>query len=59
MDSSRAKEIIDSPQIIDVLHENNFVWIEGVKNNKAEVRLLNTDEKIVVPLNELNEVLVN
>lgn len=54
---NRAKEIIESPKHIEVLHNGNQVWIENVNtsNGTAHVRVLENNENIVVPVNELNE----
>ena len=54
---NRAKEIIESPENIEVLHNGNSVWIENVNttNGTAQVRVLDNDNNIVVPVNELNE----
>lgn len=56
MDLGRAQEILKSPETIQVLYQGTPVWIEKVHStNSAEVTLLNNNEKINVPVNELME----
>ncbi|KNY29174.1 H-type small acid-soluble spore protein [Pseudobacteroides cellulosolvens] len=51
MDSIRAKEIISSGKLIQVLYQGSPVWLENVKdNNTAEVTRLDRKDKIEVPV---------
>lgn len=51
MDSIRAKEIISSGDVIQVLYQGSPVWLENVKdNNTAEVTRLDRKDKIEVPV---------
>lgn len=59
MDIERAKEIIESPKTIHVLHEGVKVYIQNVneKMELARIHPLDKPEYIQdVPVNELNEV---
>ncbi|MCX7745828.1 MAG: H-type small acid-soluble spore protein [Clostridia bacterium] len=56
MDSERAKQIMRSPEPIQVLHNGSPVWIERVKeNNTAEISYLENQRKEVVPVYMLVE----
>lgn len=58
MQFNRANEILKQKrENIEVLHNGNQVWIEGVNsfNNTAQVRVLENNQGMVVPINELNE----
>ena len=56
MDSQRVKEIIESHGVINVLYQNNPVWIEAVKDlNHAQVVNLNSNERMDVAVTELVE----
>ncbi|NLD46794.1 MAG: H-type small acid-soluble spore protein [Clostridiaceae bacterium] len=56
MDSTRAKQIIESNGIIEVLYEGTPVWIENVKdNNTADVSFIKTNIKKDVPIYMLVE----
>ncbi len=51
MDSERAKQIIKSTDMIQVLYQGTPVWLENVKeNNVAEVMRLDKKDKIEVPV---------
>ncbi len=55
---NRANEILKQKhENIEVLHNGNQVWIEDVNslNDTAQVRVLENNQGIVVPVNELNE----
>ena len=56
MDAYRARTILNSPDSIQVMHENSPVWIEKVVNdNAAEIRFLNNNKKEIIPLDQLIE----
>jgi small acid-soluble spore protein H (minor) len=58
MDVNRAKEIIESADIIKVTYEGESVWIDSVDatTKTATVHEQNGDtESITVPVNHLNE----
>jgi len=56
MDKKRAKEIMRSDGVIEVLYEGNPVWIENVlDNNNAAVSRLNTNQRFEVPVSMLVE----
>jgi small acid-soluble spore protein H (minor) len=51
LNSIRAKEIISSGDVIQVLYQGSPVWLENVKdNNTAEVTRLDRKDKIEVPV---------
>ena len=59
MDINRASQIIDSEEIITVLHKGTPVWIESLnyEEKKAKVNPLGTDQGIKeIPVMELLEV---
>ncbi|MGE5396862.1 MAG: small, acid-soluble spore protein, H family, partial [Chitinophagales bacterium] len=41
MTPERAKEIMESLGVIDVLHNGTSVWIQRVDQDRAEVQYLN------------------
>lgn len=56
MDSKQAKDIIESHGVIEVKYHNSQVWIEQVNNDQtAEVTVLDTNERMEVPVSELTE----
>ncbi|GAE89866.1 H-type small acid-soluble spore protein [Acetivibrio straminisolvens] len=56
MDAIRAHQILESQQIIEVLHQGSPVWIEKVMdNNMAHVSFIHTNEEKDVPLYMLVE----
>lgn len=56
MDANRARMILESPDSVQVMHENSPVWIEKVlDNNSAEIRFLNNNKKEIIPLRQLIE----
>ena len=56
MDSEQAKDIIESHGVIEVKYHNSPVWIEQVKDDQtAEVTMLDSNERIEVPVSELTE----
>jgi len=51
LDSIRAKEIISSGELIQVLYQGSPVWLENVKdNNMAEITKLDGKDKMEVPV---------
>lgn len=57
MQSERAEEIMNSKGVIEVLYNNKPVWIQNVNpvNNIAEIKILDTDERISAPVERLTE----
>lgn len=56
MDSERAKRIIESKGVIEVLYQGSPVWIESVlKDNIVEITNIQTNDKYDVPANMLVE----
>jgi H-type small acid-soluble spore protein len=55
MNEQRIHEILDSHGVIDVRYQNLPVWIEQVNQDRAEVILLDTDQRLEVPLADLYE----
>ncbi|MFZ5946284.1 MAG: H-type small acid-soluble spore protein [Bacillota bacterium] len=59
MDFQRAKEIVKSPNNIQVLHKDKAIWITNLdeKSQTAEVTAgPQFEEKMTVAVNELEEV---
>lgn len=57
LDSSRAKQILEAKEKINVLYQGSPVWIEGISDNDiAEVTSLKGHRaRIEVPVNLLEE----
>ena len=58
MDYQRAEQILRSPETIQVFHNDQSVWIEGLdkQQNTAIVSIGATkDQKRTVPINELQK----
>jgi small acid-soluble spore protein H (minor) len=56
MDSRRAKQIMQSTDSVQVLHDGSPVWIEKVMdNNTAEITYFESKKKEVVPVYMLVE----
>jgi small acid-soluble spore protein H (minor) len=57
MDTERAYQIIKSPDCIEVMYNNNPVWIDYIDRSKdmAAVRLLDSNERLEVPVGQLEE----
>ncbi|TYQ15908.1 UNVERIFIED_CONTAM: small acid-soluble spore protein H (minor) [Acetivibrio alkalicellulosi] len=55
MDTIRAKQILKSDGVIEVLYEGAPIWIENVIDNKADISVINTNEKKNVSVNMLIE----
>ncbi len=56
MNTERAKEIINSKDVIQIWHDSSEVWLENVEGSYAEVKDLSSNRIKRVPVNELNEV---
>lgn len=57
MITNRVREILESTDNLEVLHNGNQVWIENIdtSSDTAKVRVLENNQNIVVPVNELTE----
>ncbi|MDP4091760.1 MAG: H-type small acid-soluble spore protein [Bacillota bacterium] len=55
MNRERAKEIMESQGIIQVLYGSSPVWIEDLNGDNAQVSYIGSNNRIQVPLNKLNE----
>jgi len=51
----RAREIMESKGVIEVLYQGHPVWIEQIQQDTAQVRLLDNDHRLSVPINMLAE----
>lgn len=51
----RAREIMESKGVINVLYQGHPVWIEQIEQDSAQVRLLDQEERLQVPINMLAE----
>lgn len=57
MESTRAKEILESPEMVYVTYQNLPVWIDDVKDSgEVEIRDLNSDIQMNVSANDLREI---
>ncbi len=55
MDADRAKQIMESHGVIEVLYNQTPIWLEQIKNNgTAEVTALDSNIRFDVPIAELN-----
>lgn len=57
VDIERAKQVMESKGVIDVRYNGVPVWIESVRSDTAEVRFLDTDKRLDVPVGKLSEQL--
>ncbi len=55
MDLQRVKQIIESPDKHEVLHNGTPVWIENVYHDTANVTVMGTCKTMDVPLADLEE----
>ncbi|NLU49181.1 MAG: small, acid-soluble spore protein, H family [Syntrophomonadaceae bacterium] len=55
MQTERAREIVDSLGVIEVLHQGSPIWIEQLDGEFAEIRYLETGRRTRVPVHELVE----
>lgn len=56
LDEHRAKEIVNSKGVIEVLYQGSAVWIDQVKdNNMALVHYISNNKKDEVPVYKLIE----
>ncbi len=55
MNSVRAKEIVDSLGVINVLYKGSPVWIENINNDSVQIQDLNTQKRFEVPVKDLVE----
>ena len=56
MDRQRLHQILESPEVIYVSYQNIPVWVDRIKeNNLAEIRDLNSNLHMDVPIDELLE----
>lgn len=56
MDAKRAKEILQSPDVIRVLYQGTPVWIQNIKSdNTVEVTYLGNNTNLNVPIIQLEE----
>ncbi|MCW3490725.1 H-type small acid-soluble spore protein [Dethiobacter alkaliphilus] len=55
MEKDRVKEILDSPEKIEVKYLGEPVWIEGIKSNTANVTVMGTCKTMDVPFMSLEE----
>lgn len=51
----RAREIMESKGVIEVLYQGHPVWIEQIDQDSAQVRLLDSNQQLNVPINMLAE----
>lgn len=55
MDEKRAREIVDSLGVIEVMHNGKPVWIENITGNEAQITYIEGNETVDVSLNQLVE----
>jgi H-type small acid-soluble spore protein len=56
MDDTRAKEIVASVGVIEVLYQGAQVWIDQVKdNNMAMIHYISNNKKDEIPIYKLIE----
>jgi len=55
LDSERARQIVESLGVIEVLYNGSPVWIENIKENTAEVSYIDTKNKAEVQVENLIE----
>lgn len=55
MDNKRARQIVESLGVIEVLYNGSPVWIENINENTAEVSFFDSKNKAEVQIEELTE----
>jgi small acid-soluble spore protein H (minor) len=55
LDNERARQIVESLGVIEVLYNGSPVWIENIKENIAEVSYIDTNNKAEVQVEKLTE----
>jgi len=55
LDNERARWIVESLGVIEVLYNGSPVWIENIKENTAEVSYIDTKNKAEVQVEKLIE----
>ena len=55
MDNKRAREIINSLGVIEVLYQGRPIWIEDIDGSLAQVRYLDARDSFEVPVGQLEE----
>ncbi len=51
----RAREIMESKGVIEVLYQGHPVWLEHIEHDNARIRLLDSENQLDVPINMLAE----
>jgi len=55
LDIIRAKQIIQTPDLVQVMFRGAPVWLEAVNENTATIQHVDTREREEVPVNLLKE----
>ena len=55
LDNERARQIVESLGVIEVLYNGSSVWIENIKENTAEISYIDTKNKAEVQVEKLIE----
>ncbi|HBV98277.1 MAG TPA: H-type small acid-soluble spore protein [Desulfotomaculum sp.] len=55
MDYPRAREIFESPQVIQVKYRGRPVWIESIDQDTHTARVSVEKEVMTIPIGELRE----
>lgn len=55
MDSKRVEEIMQSYGVINVSYNGMPIWIEGIRDDVAEVTLIGMERRMDVPISALTE----
>ncbi len=55
MDNKRTQGIFDSLGVIEALHRGAPVWIENAEDEHAEIKYLDSRERLQAPVSELSE----
>ncbi|MCK9313311.1 MAG: H-type small acid-soluble spore protein [Methanocorpusculum sp.] len=55
MDNKRAREVINSLGVIEVLYQGRPVWIEDIDGSLAQVRYLDDRDSFEISVGELQE----
>ncbi|HEX7715300.1 MAG TPA: small, acid-soluble spore protein, H family [Bacillota bacterium] len=53
MKSEKAKAVLESHGVISVLYRGNPVWIEILQGDQARITMIDTDQRLEVPVAEL------
>lgn len=55
MQLDRVRDILESKRNVEVFYQGHPVWIEAIDQESAQVRLVDSNQQLKVPINMLAE----